>query len=134
MKINTLILAACIAFVACQNDQVKKHEAKGNPKISSPVPVEIETVQKDTMQQDGNRIEKSSQQDSVKKVRKKLEEPLLIDVEVDKIYDPFEDPDYIGTPCDDINGRCTRHHHKNQDWQEQDFELNKDTSRIKMAF
>lgn len=29
--------------------------------------------------------------------------------------DPFEDPDYIGTPCeDDENGNCIRHnHHKN---------------------
>ncbi len=30
--------------------------------------------------------------------------------------DPFEDPDYIGTPCGDyINGVCTRHpHHKDE--------------------
>ena len=38
------------------------------------------------------------------------------DVDTDVwLGDPFEDPDYIGTPCeDDENGNCIRHnHHKN---------------------
>lgn len=44
-----------------------------------------------------------------------------IDLDVDDIHpngvwlgDPFEDPDYIGTPCGDYdeNGNCRRHNHK----------------------
>lgn len=47
---------------------------------------------------------------TTKKVVKKVIRP-ADEVEVD-IYpsDPFEDPDYIGTPCGDyIDGKCTRH-------------------------
>lgn len=39
-------------------------------------------------------------------------------IDVDFIRDPFDDPNYIGTPCDDVNGRCTRHnHHNDQNWE-----------------
>lgn len=43
--------------------------------------------------------------------------PIKVDLISDPIDgyngDPFEDPDYIGTPCGDyINGKCTRHRHK----------------------
>lgn len=39
--------------------------------------------------------------------------------------DPFEDPDYIGTPCGDyINGRCMSHnHHKNDLHEDPEKEL-----------
>ena len=48
-----------------------------------------------------------------------IKKQLILKAEdVDKdvwLGDPFEDPDYIGTPCeDDENGNCIRHnHHKN---------------------
>ena len=40
----------------------------------------------------------------------------VMDIEDVWLGDPFEDPDYIGTPCeDDENGNCIRHnHHKNE--------------------
>ena len=53
--------------------------------------------------------------------KKKMEKPKVeviekieIDVIDDRIYDPMDDPDYIGTPCGDYDefGNCTRHHHK----------------------
>lgn len=54
--------------------------------------------------------------------KKKIEKPKVemivekIDIDVidDRIYDPMDDPDYIGTPCGDYDefGNCTRHHHK----------------------
>lgn len=48
------------------------------------------------------------------------------DVDTDVwLGDPFEDPDYIGTPCeDDENGNCIRHnHHKNGFQQDPEQEL-----------
>ena len=44
-------------------------------------------------------------------------ETIELEIEdVDDVWigDPFEDPDYIGTPCGDYdeNGNCTRHNHK----------------------
>lgn len=40
----------------------------------------------------------------------------VMDIEDVWLGDPFEDPDYIGTPCeDDEYGNCIRHnHHKNE--------------------
>jgi len=40
------------------------------------------------------------------------------DVDTDVwLGDPFEDPDYIGTPCeDDENGNCIRHNHQKNDF------------------
>ena len=56
---------------------------------------------------------------SKKKIEKPKVEPVKkveVDVDVidDRIYDPMDDPDYIGTPCGDYDefGNCTRHHHK----------------------
>lgn len=40
----------------------------------------------------------------------------VMDIEDVWLGDPFEDPDYIGTPCaDDENGNCLRHNHQKND-------------------
>lgn len=65
-------------------------------------------------------IENTDSTNSKKKVQEKkgkVETSLdIMDIEDVWLGDPFEDPDYIGTPCeDDENGNCIRHkHHKNE--------------------
>lgn len=68
-----------------------------------------------SMQKDEEEEAPEPVQKTKKKEQRVLTEKEVIDADV-KIYDPFEDPDYIGTPCGDFDefGNCRRHHHRNK--------------------
>lgn len=61
--------------------------------------------------------QEAEKKDNMKKRENPQIEEIDIDIDVDTyIQDPFDDPNYIGTPCGDFeNGKCTRHHHHKYD-------------------
>lgn len=113
MKTHIIFFVALFPFFACENEnicEINGEEANVNDRTNI---VEhnkgIDTVQNlSTEKIKGISVQKKKASDSTS--TKSVKE--LIDI--DYFLDPFEDPDYIGTPCDDWNGKCTRHNHKDE--------------------
>lgn len=121
-SIKPYIFIVLIALIhsACQTkskeithlDEVKPAIVKKTQEVKEPDSTDYTTE-----------IENTASRNSEKKVQeqKGKEETHVdiidvIDIEDVWLGDPFKDPDYIGTPCeDDENGNCIRHiHHKNE--------------------
>lgn len=113
---RTFFLATSILFFTTACQQEHKIDTQTTTK---PITKKVSTTQvesKDSVEADKNPAgEIIPQKDLKRSEDKPIVLPEAIDVDF-HIYDPFEDPNYIGTPCGDyINGRCSRHrHHKNE--------------------
>jgi len=117
MKPYIFIVLVALIQSACQTkskeinhlDEMKPAIVKKTHEVKEPYSTDYTTE-----------IENTDSTNSKKKVQGKEETSAdIIDVmDIDDVWlgDPFEDPDYIGTPCeDDENGNCIRHnHHKNE--------------------
>lgn len=117
VKTNISILLALVFYSACQTnstenrklDQVDSVTVKNEKDLEEPD--SIETVLESKLKDAGE----TKNADIKEKEGTQILE--IIDRKNDDVWlgDPFEDPDYIGTPCGDyVNGICTRHHHKNE--------------------
>jgi len=126
MKPYIFIVLVALIQSACQTkskeinhlDEMKPAIVKKTQEVKEPYSTDYTTE-----------IENTDSTNSKKKVQGKEETSAdIIDVmDIDDVWlgDPFEDPDYIGTPCeDDENGNCIRHnHHKNGFQQDPEQEL-----------
>lgn len=127
MKLFIIILLSIITTSSCESDNsdyTQKEEEKVPKNIIQNQHIdETDSIieEKNTKMVEKPVPQKSHDQDTLLK-------PSAVDVD---IYpgDPFEDPDYIGTPCGDyLNGNCTRHsHHSNLDENEPGIELKIDS-------
>lgn len=125
MRIPTFLIGlGTLLLVACES-------AEDSSKASSaPTETVADTlVHKDTMtitRSDTTQLPAPVKEPEItptKQLKKKQVEviPETIEAVPDDfhIYDPFEDPNYVGTPCGDfIDGKCTRHPHPEYDEEE----------------
>lgn len=117
MRFYIVLFVSSLTLSACKNDTVpeQKHTTpEANDYDNKTQQIErveaVETVSS-----------KAVNSDSVGKKETSAKKPKVTGTsenvkDVDHYYfDPFEDPDYIGTPCGDyVDGRCTRHKHENE--------------------
>lgn len=127
MKIHIILFVALFPFLACENENIFENNLD-DVKVNDHTNIvennkEIDIVQNlSTDQIKSISVQKKKATDSG--LTKSVKE--LIDI--DYYFDPFEDPDYIGTPCDDLNGKCTRHNHKDEQLMDRDRDIKLDSS------
>ena len=120
MRSYIIVFVSLLILSACENKNSPDHnhitpEVNYEDKITQSIEVvdSVEMVSEEQIKSDPT--EKSHYTVG------KATEPAKEVIDVDQYNsDPFKDPDYIGTPCGDyMNGRCTRHKHKN--YKSEDF-------------
>ncbi len=121
IKSYTFIVLIVLMYSACQTkskeithlDEVKPTIIEKMQKVKEPDSTDYTTeIEHDDTTNIANKVEQQKRKEKTHVID-------IIDViQVGDVWlgDPFEDPDYIGTPCEeDENGNCIRHnHHKNE--------------------
>jgi len=117
-----ILLITILTQSSCQNSNSSNKEVESNnsEKIdtaitSKPGPI-VDSIAQDTVQV----IQKTSEPKDTSVVKKESKhETKAINIEdaldVNKYRNVRDDPDYIGTPCEIVNGQCIRHDHGDQD-------------------
>ena len=122
MKTFALLFIVLFSLSACNNSSIETPELEDEITEIIQDTTSVSSLKEDTLEA----VPVVSKDEAVpkKKIEKPKVEPVKkveVDVDVidDRIYDPMDDPDYIGTPCGDYDefGNCTRHHHKYQNWE-----------------
>lgn len=114
--ISGLVLCSACQTISTENKQLDQLDIVNVKNEKDIIEVDsIETVL-ETHQKDA---EETKNIDSSLKEKQPILEILNVDADDADVWlgDPFEDPDYIGTPCEeDENGNCIRHNHHKYDF------------------
>lgn len=109
---KVVVIGLSLMFLGCQEEasiqpQTKQIEIDTVITVAKPTPDTLAITTSDSIPP--KRIIRKTT--TTKKVVKKVIRPAAEEIDVDVFPpDPFEDPDYIGTPCGDyVDGNCTRH-------------------------
>lgn len=109
-----------IIFISDNSSFNNKEVKTSNPeKMDSPDTLNPEQVV-DTIDHDTTELVKKApvKKDTSKEKKKRKTEDNSINIEeavdVKKYRDERDDPNYIETPCEIVNGECIRHNHKEQ--------------------
>jgi hypothetical protein len=117
-----ILLITVLSQASCENATSLNKEVKtSNPKkIDSVVTSDPEPVV-DSVDYDTTHVlkETTEQKDTSMKKKKSNPDGNSIHVEnafdVNKYKNVRDDPDYVGTPCKYVDGKCIRHNHKDEE-------------------
>lgn len=120
-----ILLITILTQSSCENPNSTNQEIKtsNTEKVDSTVNSEPEPIVDSIAQEDQDStevIEKAPEpKNTTVKKKESKQESKAINIEdaldVNKHRNVRDDPDYIGTPCEVVNGECIRHDHDNQD-------------------
>lgn len=124
-QLSFILLITILTLSSCEdsNSTSQEIETSNIEKVDSKVNSEPETIVDSIVQKDQDSIqiiEKTTEPKDTSVEKKESEhESKAINIEdaqdVNKNRNVRDDPDYIGTPCEMVNGECIRHDHKNQE-------------------
>ena len=109
--LTTLALFILLASSGCESDSAPM--SQDNKKVKAPT-TSIENVQlSDTTQPDSVKLKEEPNSTKVKSPEKKDLKPKEMPIDDGSYENVMDDPNYIGTPCEMVNGECIRHNHSN---------------------
>lgn len=123
-QLSFILLITILIQSSCQNSNSTniKVETNNSEKVDSTIITEPEPVV-DTIDQKNQDTAQVTQKaakpkDTFVEKDENKQETKAINIEdaldVNKYINVGDDPDYIGTPCEIVNGECIRHDHDNQ--------------------
>lgn len=123
-RLSFILLIAILTQSGCESSNSSNNEETSNSEKSDstialePQPI-VDSIDHKTTHDTTQIIQKAPEQkDTSVEKKKRNQDHKAINIEdaldVNKYKSVRDDPDYIGTPCEIVNGECIRHNHKDE--------------------